>query len=205
MRNAWRSRARSVRRPSAGSAQLALPWRERDGSRSRRGGAGRRRWRQGTRWLGQKHRASFACPRAWPHAGAVDGLVVGGGGQPAPGLGGTPSTGRDCGGRERLCGHVLGDVEVTERLARMATTGPVHRGARVIAARTSISLTGTAEPRPSGTAPSRSSPVGVWPPLPAGSHRCYERRRLDPTRSAEIASRISTRMTSYSASDRYPH
>ncbi|WP_207783800.1 hypothetical protein [Micromonospora globispora] len=33
----------------------------------------------------------------------------------------------------------------------------------------------------------------MWPPLRAAFHPCYERRCLDPTRSAEISSKIFVR------------
>ena len=40
---------------------------------------------------------------------------------------------------------------------------------------------------------SESSPVVVWPPPRTASHSYYERRRLDPTHSAEIVTRINVR------------
>jgi hypothetical protein len=65
----------------------------------------------------------------------VDGHASGGGGQPAAGVGGY-AAGRPPpdGGRERLGRRFLGDVEVTERLARAATTrAHSSRWARLIA------------------------------------------------------------------------
>ena len=158
--------------------------------------------------VGQQHQRLLVLVRAPGLAPeTVDGLAVGGGGQPGAGVG-RYAVDRPAldGGRERVCGHLLGDVEITEAPGEgrnhpgpFLAVGPGDR-------RTDIDLAH----RNGRTSTFRYCAIAIIScrrvaAAPAGSHPCYERRRLDPTRSAEIASRISTRMTSYSASDRYPH